>query len=90
MPLSSQNLVSDKDSNLVLIAPDIPINVDDAFFPLKRDPSDDKIYPSYQWRECAKRFIWCTEWKAKTVYFKDLEWFLIKDMGLKMRTKPSR
>lgn len=63
-------------------APEFPINVSDAFFPLRRDPVDGKIYPSYQWQECMKRFVVCLSWEKKRVYIKDLEWFYLNGYGL--------
>jgi hypothetical protein len=72
----------------VLIAPEIPFSREDAFYPL-RGSKDGKIVPSYQWRECVKKFIWCTKWETKRVDFIDLEWFLANGFGLSKRKKPS-
>ena len=67
--------------------PKIPFSNQMAFYQLRRR-ADGKILPSYQWRECVKKFIICTKWEAKTVYFEDLEWFLHNEFGLIKRPKP--
>ncbi len=86
--LSSQNLAKSEDgSKIVLIAPDIPINPEEAFFPLRRF-KDGTIGPTFQWSECVKRFIVCTKWKDKRVEFPDLEWFLANGYGLSKLKKP--
>lgn len=81
---SSQSLSTGNDSRLVVIAPDIPFSREDAFFPLRRR-EDGKILPSYQYKECAKRVIVCLDWKIKTVFFEELDWFMINGMGLMKR-----
>ena len=85
--VSSNTLVKNQETSLVQIAPEIPMNRDEAFFPLRRNPKG-KIVPSYQWQECEKRIIFCIKWRTKTVYFEDLEWFLSNDWGLNKRRKP--
>jgi hypothetical protein len=80
--LLSEKLASDSNSTLVHIAPDIPFHNEDAFYPLRLDKSDNKIKPSYQFRECKSRFIICTKWVLKTVYFEDLTWFYHAGFGL--------
>lgn len=57
------------------------MNVNEAFFPL-RYRENGKILPSYQWRECVKRIIFCVKWEKKTVYFENLEWFEANGFGL--------
>lgn len=80
--LLSQKLITNPDASLVLISPDIPFSKEDAFYPFRRDPSDGKIKPSYQYRECVKKILWCTKWATKTIFFSDLEWFLANSMGV--------
>jgi hypothetical protein len=67
--------------------PDIPFVLDKAFLQLRKD-SEGKIAPSYQWRECKKRFIWCLEWQTKRVFFYDLEYFYANGWGLSKRRTP--
>ncbi len=67
--------------------PDIPFKEDIAFYPLRKTP-DGKIFPSYQWRECTKRFIICLKWETKTVFFENLEWFYQNDFGACKRPTP--
>lgn len=87
--LSSQNLAKSDGADLVLIAPEIPFNKEDAFYPLRRSKDDpSKIIPTYQWRVCVKKFIWCQKWETKRVEFKDLEWFLANGFGLSKRKRP--
>lgn len=62
-------------------APDIPIDARKAFFPL-RQREDGKILPSYQVRTCVKKFIVCTKWQLKTIWFEDISWFLSNEYGL--------
>jgi hypothetical protein len=69
---------------LVIIGPDIPFSKEDAFYLLRRR-EDGKILPSYQWRYCAKRFIVCTKWETKIVFFEDLEWHMANGFGLYKR-----
>jgi hypothetical protein len=70
------------DSEIIIIKPDIPYSPEDAFFPLRKRPGDNKILPSYQYKECVKRFIVCVSWETKTFYFEDLEWFFQVGYGL--------
>ena len=69
-------------------APEIPFNREDAFYPLRRNPETGNIVPSYSWRECEKRFIWCTQWGQKIIFFEDLSWFEANGFGLKKRQRP--
>ena len=85
--LSSQKIATSENSDLVIIAPEIPFANSDAFYPLRRS-EDGSIHPSYQWRECASRFIICTEWRMKSVEFRDLEWFMANGFGLTKRKRP--
>lgn len=80
--LSSQKLISG-DTSLVRIAPDIPYDNQEAMYPLRLDPKDGKIKPSFQWRECGKRILVCVRWEKKTVYFEDLSWFYYNQFVLK-------
>ena len=87
--VSSTTLAKTETSNLVHIstnAPDIPFNKDEAFFPL-RVKTDGKIVPSYQWRECTKRFVVCLSWQKKIIYFEDLSWFQANGYGLKKNNR---
>lgn len=69
--------------------PEIPFNRDDAFYPLRRN-SEGKIVPTYQWRQCAKRFIWCTRWETKLSNLEDyMEWFYANGFGLTKRKRPN-
>jgi hypothetical protein len=70
-----------------MIAPEIPFNREDAFYPLRRNESG-QIVPTYQWRLCVKKFIWCTKWETKKVEFVDLEWFMANGFGLSKRKRP--
>jgi hypothetical protein len=85
--LLSQKLTESDGSQLVHIAPETPFNREEAFYPLRKR-EDGKILPSYQWDECKKRFIWCTKWEIKRVYFEDQEWFLANGFGLMKRPRP--
>lgn len=67
-------------------APDIPFNRDEAFFPL-RYREDGKILPSYTWKECTKRVVFCLNWKLKIIYFEDLSWFQANGFGLQKLKK---
>jgi hypothetical protein len=67
--------------------PEIPFNINEAFFPLRKNESGE-IVPSYQWKECTKKFIVCLRWEKKTVYYNDLNWFFLNDYGLVKRPKP--
>lgn len=64
-------------------APDIALNPEDAFFPLRSDPSDGKVKPSYQYDLCVKKFIVCLKFEKRTVFFEDLTWFYQNSFGLK-------
>lgn len=79
---SSKNIAQNSDQAIIVIAPDIAYNPEDAFFPLRIDPKDGKIKPSYQSKVCIKRFIVCTLWQKKTAYFDDLTWFHTMRFGL--------
>lgn len=68
---------------MVLVAPDIPYDAHEAFYPLRRDPRDGIIKPSFQHRVCEKRILVCIKWIKKTVYFANLEWFYAGGFGLK-------
>lgn len=83
---SYSTLAKTNDSSVVHAAPEIPINPDVAFFPLRMN-EQGKIMPSYQWRECVRRFVICTKWQLKTVYFEDLSWFYANDYGVTKRKK---
>jgi hypothetical protein len=85
--VSSNTLVKTEDSKLIHIAPDIPFNKDQAFFPLRLN-EDGKILPSYQWRVCAKKVIFCLKWEKRIVYFDDLSWFHANEYGLSKQRKP--
>lgn len=63
-------------------APDISIQPEKAFFPLRVDPSDGKIKPSYQNEVCVKKFILCIKWEKRTLFFNDLDWFYQVGFGL--------
>lgn len=79
---SSKNIAVNDGTTAVLIAPDIAYNPEDAFYPLRLDPSDNKIKPSYQSKVCVKRFIVCTSWEKRTLFFPDLTWFMANGFGL--------
>jgi hypothetical protein len=85
--VSSNTLVKTEGSKVIHMAPDIPFNKDQAFFPLRLN-EDGKILPSYQWRVCTKRIIFCLKWEKKTVYFDDLSWFHANEYGLSKQRKP--
>ena len=72
----------------MLIAPEIPFSKEDAFYPLRRG-LDGKIVPTYQWRQCVKKFVFCLKWETKRVDFNDLEWFYSNGFGLSKRKRPS-
>ena len=63
-------------------APDIAINPEQAFFPLRIDPLNGKYKPSYQSQVCVKKFIVCIKWEKKTLFFEDLTWFYQLGFGL--------
>jgi len=80
--------IPEKSHNVVIgEAPKIPFNVEEAFFPLRKNPSTENIVPSYRWRECVKKFIICLKWKTRTEYFEDLSWFAANSYGLTKRKK---
>lgn len=70
-------------NNPMAKAPDIALNPEDAFFPLRSDPSDGKVKPSYQYDLCVKKFIVCLKFEKRTVFFEDLTWFYQNSFGLK-------
>jgi len=71
-------------SDIILEAPSIPFDREKAFYPLRRDEFG-VIRPSYQYRECVKRFVVCLKWETKKVFFTDLEWFYSNGFGLSKR-----
>lgn len=83
------HLSSTQIKNPEATAPEIPLAVDQAFFPLRRH-EDGNIYPSYSWDVCMKRFIVCLKWQTKIIYIKDMEWFLNNDWGLIKRPGPRK
>ena len=90
MPDNSPNYLSEKalQANNPIPAPDIAINPEDAFYPLRLDPSDGQIRPSYQSRVCVKKFILCLAWEKRTLFFPNLTWFLNNGFGLKKLERP--
>lgn len=66
----------------IVPAPDIAVQPDKAFFPLRVDPSDGQIRPSYQNEICVKRFVVCLKWEKRTLFFPDLTWFYQNGFGL--------
>lgn len=74
------------EANDSLDSPQIPFNVSEAFFPL-RQRDDGKIFPSYQWKECKKRIIFCIKYEKKTIYYEDLSWFYANEFGLTKKRK---
>lgn len=68
--------------------PDIPFSRDDAFYPLRKNPDTQNIVPSYSWRECSKRIIFCVRWSLKIIYFEDMTWFHANGFGLTKRQRP--
>jgi hypothetical protein len=70
-------------NNQGIKAPDIAFHAEKAFFPLRVDPFDNKIKPSFQTRVCAKELIGiCLKWELRTVFFDQLEWFYMNEFGL--------
>ncbi len=63
-------------------APDIAYQPEKAFFPLRLDPSDNKIKPSFQNEICVKKFIMCLKWEKRLLFFPDLTWFHMNGFGL--------
>jgi hypothetical protein len=90
MPNSSPDYLSKGalKANNPIPAPDIGFNADDAFYPLRIDPSDGLIRPSYQSDVCTKRFIVCLKWEKRTLFFPELEWFYQNGFGLKKMDRP--
>jgi hypothetical protein len=84
--LSSKTLAENDGAKIIALSdslsPDIAYNPEDAFFPLRIDPKDGKIKPSYQSEICTKKFVICLKWKKKTLYFDDLSWFHHLGFGL--------
>jgi hypothetical protein len=64
--------------------PYIPFAIDEAYLKLRRDEYGI-IRPSYRFKECEKRILVCVKWKIKTVWFNELEWFMINGWGLSKR-----
>jgi hypothetical protein len=87
MQSNSENCSLEKDQILnkrePLEIPDIAFNVENAFYPLRVDPKDGEIKPSYQSEICTKKFIVCVKWSKRTVFFDDLSWFHANGFGLK-------
>lgn len=81
MPQTSQSLLSE--SVIKINGPDIGADPESAFFPLRLDKFDNKIKPSFQTRVCVKKFIICTKWELRTLFFDDLSWFKSNGFGLK-------
>jgi hypothetical protein len=81
MPQTSLNSLSE--SAIESNGPDIRTNPESAFFPLRLDKFDNRIKPSFQTRVCVKKFIICTEWQLRTIFFDDLSWFKANGFGLK-------
>ena len=67
---------------LAIKAPDIAYQPEKAFYPLRLDPSDGKIKPSYQNDICIKEFVVCWKYEKRLLYFPSLEWFLHNGFGL--------
>lgn len=67
---------------LTIKAPDIAYQPEKAFYPLRLDPSDGKIKPSYQNELCIKKFIVCIKYEKRTLFFEELEWFYHSGFGL--------
>lgn len=84
--VSSITLEKTDSNKTVLIAPEIPFNKDEAFFPLRYN-KNGVIVPSYKWEVCTKRFIICLKWEDKIIYFEDLTWFKDHEFGLTKRRK---
>ena len=81
MPL--QNSLSESAIAANKPGPDIGTDPESAFFPLRIDPSDNKIKPSFQSQVCVKTFIVCIKWEKRTLFFDDLSWFRSTGFGLK-------
>lgn len=84
-PKTSLNLLSESviQANSPLVpAPDIGIQPEKVFFPLRIDPSDNQIKPSFQSRVCVKKFVICVKWEKRTLFFSDLTWFYQNNFGL--------
>lgn len=63
--------------------PNIATDPESAFYPLRIDPSDNKIKPSFQSQVCVKTFIVCIKFEKRTLFFDDLSWFRATGFGLK-------
>ena len=85
---SSSQEPESKLSQIIGEGPEIPFNREDAFYPLRENPTTGNIVPSYSWRECTKRIIVCMKWTPKIVYFEDMSWFQANDFGLTKRQRP--
>lgn len=81
MPL--QNSLSESAIVVNKPGPNIATDPESAFFPLRIDPSDNKIKPSFQSQVCVKTFIVCIKWEKRTLFFDDLSWFRATGFGLK-------
>jgi hypothetical protein len=80
---SLQNLSSENVTQSSIPAPDIGLNPNKTFFPLRLDLSDNQYKPSFQSEICIKKFIGiCTKWQKRTLFFSELEWFYINNFGL--------
>ena len=89
-PSNSQNYLSENviQNNAPIPAPDIGYNPEDASFPLRIDPADGKIKPSYQYQVCVKKFILCLKWEKRTVFFDQLDWFYQQSFELRKMERP--
>lgn len=81
MPL--QNSLSESAIVANKPGPNIATDPESAFYPLRIDPSDNKIKPSFQSQVCVKTFIVCIKWEKRTLFFDDLSWFRLLGFGLK-------
>jgi hypothetical protein len=70
--------------------PKIPINFDDAFFPVHSEKNEF----FYSWQECTKRFIVCVKWEYKEIPIlkcddkQGMNLLRQRDFGLKKRALP--
>lgn len=83
MPKTLPNSLSESAIAINRPAPDIATHPESAFYPLRIDPFDNKIKPSFQSMICVKKFIICIKWEKRTLFFGDLEWFFSNGFGLK-------
>ena len=81
MPL--QNSLSESAIVANKPGPNIATDPESAFYPLRIDPSDNKIKPSFQSQVCVKTFIVCIKFEKRTLFFDDLSWFRATGFGLK-------